>query len=85
MSLVRQMEKHGMLGIHGVVKHSLDQAAIKRLLRENDAENWLAKLKEVVKDQPRLNLDIELLFGFLQDLFDACVEGGQSSFLCSDF
>ena len=60
-----------MLGIKGIAKHTLDQAAIKKLLRLNEAENWRAKLMEVIKGQR----DIEALFYFLQDLFNACVEG----------
>ena len=42
-----------MLGLKGIVKHTLDQTAIKRLLRENEAENWQAKLKEVIKRPSR--------------------------------
>ena len=63
-----------MLGIQGIAKHTLDQAAIKALLRKNEAENWQDKLREVIKGQR----DIEALFCFLQDLFDACVEGRHS-------
>ena len=66
-----------MLGLKGIVKHTLDQTAIKRLLRENEAENWQAKLKEVIKGQR----DMEALFLFIQDVFEACVEGGQFQYL----
>ena len=70
-----------MLGIKGIAKHRLDQTAIKSLLRKNEAENWQTKLREVIKGQD----DIEALFCFLQDLFDACVEGRLSSFIQSHF
>ena len=71
------MERKGLMGIKGIAKHRLDQTAIRALLRKNEAENWQTKLREVIKGQR----DLEALFCFLQDLFDACVEGRHSSFI----
>ena len=60
-----QMERQGLLGIKGIAKHSLDQSGIRRLLKENNAENWLQMLKDsIVNEQFQ---DIEVVFCFIQD------------------